>query len=182
MKSTTVQPGVFVQPSGAQLRSVPNEASLIKVWEEVGECLGYPKPDGWRIQIHKRGEVVNLFSRTGKDWAKEYASIVQMIQTQVQDDQVILDTELVGFDQHGHHLEPSKLSNAFQYRCYLLDALYLNGRDLSLLSTRERVAFIREYLDGAFCSIISFAEYTFIKSQDDLIGLYRKCRLRRKEG
>src|SRR5216683_1211660 len=100
MKLSALELGVFVNPSGAQLRSASDEGSLLRIWQEAGECLGYPKPDGWRFQIHKLGAAVKLFSRTGKDWAAEFPYIVQIIRTQVEDEQAILDTELVGFDQN----------------------------------------------------------------------------------
>lgn len=182
MKSKTVEPGEFIRPAGAQLRSARNEGAVIKVWEEVGECLAYPKSDGWRIQVHKIGTTVKLFSRKGIDYAKEYPSVVPMIRAQVEDELAILDTELVGFDQHGHHLEPAKLRSASQYRCYLLDALYLKRRDLTLLTVQERVDFIQEHLHDAFHDMLTFAEYTFIRSQDDLIKFYQGCQVRRKEG
>jgi DNA ligase 1 len=182
MKSQTVQPGEFIKPSGASLRNVPDENEVVKVWEEVGACFGYLKPDGWRLQVHKMGEEVKLFSRNGVDWAAKYPTIAQMIRDQVKYDQVVLDTELVGFDQQGNHLEPAKLRQASQYRCYLLDALYLNGRDLTSLSTQERLFFIREYLQTAFGGIFALAEYTFIGSQEDMIRLYRQYQLRSKEG
>jgi len=181
MKSPIVVPGEFISPSGAQLRSAPDENAVVKVWEEVGECLGYPKPDGWRIQVHKIRASIKLFSRKGIDYAGEYPSIVQMIRTQVEDDLAVLDTELVGFDRYGHHLAPTKLRNAAQYRCYLLDALYLS-RNLISLPTRNRVAFIREHLHKAFRGMFTFAEYTLIRSQDDLIRFYEACLVRRKDG
>lgn len=182
MKLSTVEVGVFVKPSGAQLRSASDESSLLRIWQEVGECLGYPKPDGWRFQIHKLGEVVKLYSRTSKDWAAEYPSIVQLIRNQVKDDQVILDTELVGFDQYGYHLEPSKLRQASHFRCYVLDALYLRGKDLTSWPTQARVPFIRENLQTTFQSTFTLAEYTYISSLEDLTGLYQGYRARSKEG
>ncbi len=182
MKLSTVEIGVFVKPSGAQLRSAPDETSLLKIWEEVGECLGYPKPDGWRFQIHKLGNEVKLLSRKGEDWSAKYPSIVQMIRRQVQDDQVILDTEVVGFDHYGEHLEPSKLRYAHHYHCYLLDALYLGGRNLVSLQTQERVSFIKDHLQNAFCDIFTLAEYTLITSLEKLITFHQECQNRRREG
>src|SRR2546430_1346048 len=138
---TIVEPGEFIPPSIAKLISVPDktsESALLGAWQKVGPCLGSPKYDGWRFQIHKMGEIVKLFSREGKDWATNYPSVVQMIRTQLADDQVILDTELVGFDQYGHHLPASELRSAPLYRCYLLDALYLDKRNLTSLSALER--------------------------------------------
>jgi DNA ligase 1 len=182
MEMSNLEVGVFVKPSGAQLRSVPDETSLVSVWEEVGECLGYPKPDGWRFQIHKMGDEVKLLSRNREDWSAKFPSIVQMIREQVQDEQVILDTEVVGFDYYGQHLEPSKLRNAHHYHCYLLDALYLSGRNLVSLQTQERASFIREHLQHAFCDKFTFAKYTRITSSEVLIAFYQECQKRRKEG
>jgi len=181
MKSVDIQPGEFIKPPGALLRGAPNEKAVVRVWEEVGECLGYPKPDGWRFQVHKIGSHIKLFSRAGKDYAEEYPSIVQMIRTQVEDDLAVLDTELVGFDQYGHHLEPARLRNATQYRCYLLDVLFLRS-NLTSLPTRNRVAFIWEHLHNAFHGMFSFAAYTPIRSGDDLIKLYQACLIKRKDG
>lgn len=182
MKLSTIELRVFVKPSGAQLRSISDEGSLLRIWQEVGECLGYPKPDGWRFQIHKLDEEVKLYSRHREDWSPKYSSIVQMIRRQLKGDQVILDTELVGFDHQGNHLEPSKLLYAHHYHCYILDALYLGGKNLVFLPTQERVAYIKEYLHHAFDDNFTFAEYTNIDSLEDLIRFYQRCRKRRKEG
>ena len=73
----TVRTGEFVILAGAQLRSVADNNALIKVWEEVATCFGYPKPDGWRMQIHKMGDDVFLFSRSGKNWTTEFPAIVR---------------------------------------------------------------------------------------------------------
>jgi ATP-dependent DNA ligase len=177
-----VIPGVFVQPAGAQLRSIPDEKVLARVWHEVGKCLGYPKPDGWRIQIHKQGNDIQLFSRSGKNWSEEFPSIVDIIRTQVQDDQVILDTELVGFDQKGRHLGPSILRDASQYRCYLLDVLYLNGQNVTPSPTQERVSLIQNYFCSAFHGSLTLAEYTSIEADTDLIKFYQDCMARKAEG
>lgn len=177
-----IQPGVFVQPSGAQLRSAPDEEALTLVWNEVKECMGYPKPDGWRIQIHKQGNDVQLFSRSGKNWTKTFGAIVDIIRTQVQDEQVILDAEVVGFDRQGRHLGPSKLRYAHHYRCYLLDALYLKGQDLTSLPARERIPLISGHLSKAFQDSFIFAEYTSLEYEDQLIEFFQKCRARKAEG
>jgi ATP-dependent DNA ligase len=180
--SPTVQPGVFVQPSGAQLRSAPDEEALALVWDEVKECVGYPKPDGWRIQIHKQGNDIQLFSRSGKNWTKEFPAVVNLIRAQVQDDQVILDTEVVGFDRQGRHLGPSKLRYAHQYHCYLLDVLYLRGENMTLFPTVKRVRLIRDYLSDTFYGSFTLAEYTSIASKDDFVEFYQQCRTRKAEG
>ena len=178
---STVHPGIFVRPAGALLRCAPDETALSSIWEEVGECFCYAKPDGWRFQIHKRGKVVNLFSRSGKEWTREFPTIVEMIQTELKCDEVILDAEIVGFN-NGRHLEPSELCNAPEHRCYLLDVLYLNGCDLTEESTKQRVELLWEYLGQTCQETLIFANYTLIRSLDALINFYKECRRRRCEG
>src|SRR5712691_6193189 len=160
--------GKFIPPPGARLRSVPDETlenELREIWREVEPCcLGFPKPDGWRFQIHKLGDKVKLFSRNHKDWSTKYPSIVHMIRSNVKDDEVILDAEIVGFHKLGHHLAPSNLLYAHRYHTYLLDALYLGERNLVSLPVEERVSFINDYLHNAFCDNFTFAEYTPITS------------------
>lgn len=177
----TIQVGTFVTPAGAQLKSVADEAALANVWKEVQRCFGYPKPDGWRMQIHKMGNEVFLFSRSGKDWTAEFSAVVTMIRERVKDN-VILDTELVGFDAQGAHVGPSKLRNASQYHCYLLDALYLHGQTIVDKPTKERVPLILEYLRDALYGTFTLVEYTPVESESDLASLYHQCRARQKEG
>lgn len=177
----TIQPGAFVEPAGAQLRSIADDDALAGLWEEVHQCFSYPKADGWRIQIHKIGNDVFLFSRSGKDWTAEFPSVVTMIRERVKDN-VILDTELVGFDDYGSHVEPSKLLIAPQYHCYLLDALYLHEQTIVDLPTKERVARIWEYLQDALYGTFTLAEYKLIESESDLTRIYHQCRARQKEG
>lgn len=179
---SVVQLGVFVQPAGAQLRSSSAETALADIWGEVGECFGYAKPDGWRFQIHKQGEMVKLYSRSGKDWAEKFPYITDMIRTQLQCDEAILDTEVVGFDQLDCHLRPNELHNASAYRCYLLDALYLNGRDLTVEFTERRVALLWEDLHKVCQGALIFANYTRIRSLEDLINFYRECQKMRGRG
>lgn len=178
----SLQPGTFIRPAGALLRTAPDQVSLLEVWREVGPCLSYPKPDGWRIQVHKVGGIVKLFSRTGKDWAAQYPGVVRAVRTQITDERAILDTELVGFNGHGHHQTPAKLRRAAQYRLFVLDAMYLDEMDLTSRPTEERVSFIQDHLRSAFQGMLVCAEYTHITSLDEWLAFYQTCRARRMDG
>lgn len=188
-----VQPGTFIDPAGADLRIVrwgetsaregsTIESSAIEVWRKVGPCLAYPKPDGWRIQIHKVGETIKLFTRKGADCTKTFPSVVQSILGKLPDERAILDTELVGFDSLGSHLEPNKIQCAARYRCYVLDALYLNGLDLTTLAAQERIPYVWEHLHEVFGGVFAFAEYTYISYQEQWLAFYQSCLDRRMHG
>src|SRR5262245_29103251 len=101
-----IQLGVFVRPAGAILRNVVDPADVASVWEEVGPCLAYPKPDGWRIQAHLLGETLFLFSRKGKDYTLTLSDVARALRQQIADWPAILDLEVIALDANGHHLAP----------------------------------------------------------------------------
>ncbi|MBA2288495.1 MAG: hypothetical protein H0W02_23710 [Ktedonobacteraceae bacterium] len=182
VSSGIATPGIFVQPAGADLRSASNEEALKNIWEEVRACFGYAKPDGWRIQVHKQGEEIRLFGRSGKEWTAAYPSVTEMLRTRIKHEQAIIDTELVGFDQEGRHLSPDQLSNAFRYRCYLLDVLHLKQEDLTQRPIRERLSFMEKYLSSAYHDSLIFANYQWIGSFKGLLHLYQECRQKASRG
>ena len=59
-----------------------------------------PKFDGWRIQLHKSGENIKLYSRTGNNYTTTYMSLVKTIQTErlLKVDKCILDGEILTWD------------------------------------------------------------------------------------
>ncbi|MDQ2903275.1 MAG: hypothetical protein M3Y81_06940 [Chloroflexota bacterium] len=182
VSSSVVTPGVFVQLAGADLRSASNEEALKNIWEEVGACFGYAKPDGCRIQVHKQGEVVRLFSRSGKEWTAAYPSVTEMLRTRIKHEQAIIDTELVGFDREGRHLSPDRLSSASRYRCYLLDVLHLNQEDLTRRPIRERLSFMEKQMADVYNDALIFAAYEWIGSLKGLLHLYQACRQKASSG
>src|SRR5258708_4957662 len=145
--SVSIQPGVFLEPADAQPISIPDEPEamrncLSKVWQDEGPFWAYPKPDGWRCQIHKIGQIVRLFSREGIDWATTFSVTAQAIGHQVTDERAILDSELVFFDREGLHLEPHDYKSAYRVHCTILDALFLGGRQITTLPAFERIPLV----------------------------------------
>src|SRR5690348_14485486 len=93
-----VRPGVFVRPPSAQRRDAQDDTDLLPLWAEVGPCWAYPKPDGWRLQVHKVGSQIDLLTRNQENRSNDFPALVQLVQSCVHADTAVLDTELVGFD------------------------------------------------------------------------------------
>ena len=53
------------------------------------------KFDGERLQAHKKGSEVRLFSRNGVDYSKIYEEFVEVIRTHIDADKCILDGEII---------------------------------------------------------------------------------------
>ena len=59
------------------------------------------KFDGWRIQLHKDGEAVTLFSRKGSDFAARFPQLRDAV-TCLRCYSAIIDAELVACADDGH--------------------------------------------------------------------------------
>ncbi|MFP3985559.1 MAG: ATP-dependent DNA ligase [Candidatus Bathyarchaeia archaeon] len=101
------------------------------------------KLDGARVQIHKSGETIKVFSRQLTDVTTSLPEIVDFVQKEVQADEAVLEGEVVALGRNGSPLAFQHLMRRFRrirgiehvaenvsLRLYLFDALYVNGKSL----------------------------------------------------
>lgn len=131
---------------------------LGNVLEEHGgvTALEY-KFDGARVQIHKKGEKVRVFSRRLSDVTGSLPEVVELAKKEVRAKETILDGEVVAVGKNGKPLPFQDLMRRFKrmhlvkelvkeipLKLHLFDILYLDGRSLIDAPYRER----REKLSG----------------------------------
>lgn len=118
----------------------------------TGEIAFEWKMDGARIQVHKDGELVRIFTRS----LNEVTSAIPEIVAQVREfpvQQVVLDGEAISFTaagrpqpfqvtmrRFGRKLDVEKLRGELPMRAFYFDCLRLNERSIAELPTRERFA------------------------------------------
>jgi DNA ligase-1 len=69
-------------------------------FEIVGKpCAIEHKIDGFRVQIHKSGQDIKLFTRRLENVTPQFPDIVKIISENVNSKECILDSEVVGFDE-----------------------------------------------------------------------------------
>jgi bifunctional non-homologous end joining protein LigD len=88
-----LRPSAFIEPCLPTLRKEPPKG------------LGWThevKFDGFRIQIHKDGSDVALYSRTGNDFTSRYPGLVRAFSKTCSTRACILDAELTAIDSDGH--------------------------------------------------------------------------------
>jgi len=114
-------------------------AKVVHALPEGREWLYEVKLDGYRAQLLKDGERVDIRSRNAKTLS--YPAMEAEAQ-KLNVESVVLDGEIVAVDEHGH---PS--FQALQHRSghpqhailyYAFDVLHLNGQDLTRRSLEER--------------------------------------------
>lgn len=75
----------------------------VKNLQEAFKTVGKPaafeyKYDGFRLQIHKQGKKIWLFTRRLDEVTRQFPDIVSFVQQHVKEDSFIIDCEAVGYD------------------------------------------------------------------------------------
>ncbi len=128
-----------IKPMLAQIASSFGEA----LEEHGGRTSFEYKLDGARIQIHKQGDVVKIFSRRLSEVTESLPEIVELIRNEINANDAILEGEVIAVDAKGspllfQHLmrrfrRVRKIQEAMQevpVQLFLFDALYINGESL----------------------------------------------------
>ncbi len=77
----------------------PKVKDFAEGFKVVGNpCQAEYKYDGFRMQIHKKGDKISLFTRRLEDVTKQFPDVVKFVKTQVSGEEFILDSEAVGYD------------------------------------------------------------------------------------
>ena len=118
--------------------------------EHGGKTAVEYKLDGARIQIHRRGDEVKVFSRRLSDVTESLPEIVSLARS-VRGESMLLEGEVVAVDREGKPLPFQDLMRRFRrvhdivaameeipLKLYLFDILYLDGRLLIGESYEER--------------------------------------------
>ena len=121
-----------------------------------GRCLAEYKYDGERIQAHKQGNKVSLYSRRLENISSQYPDVVDLIRKQVKAKEVIFEAECVAIDLETGDMRPFQelmhrrrkygIENAIeQYpiSLFAFDLLFVDDKDL----TREPLTIRRAVLE-----------------------------------
>jgi DNA ligase-1 len=108
------------------------------------------KMDGARIQVHKQGELVRIFTRSLNEVTSAIPEIVAAVQA-MPAEQLVLDGEAISFTaagrpqpfqttmrRFGRKLDVEKLRAELPMQAFYFDCLRLNDRSIAERSTRER--------------------------------------------
>lgn len=130
-----------IRPMLAERLSSPEEI-LDKLG---GKCIAEYKYDGERIQAHKQGDRVVLFSRRLEGISDQYPDAVDLVKKQVLAKDAILEAECVAVDLDTGEMKPfqelmhrrrkygvDSAMKEYPISLFLFDALFVDGKDLTL--------------------------------------------------
>jgi len=138
VKSIKIEVGIPVLPMLAERLSDPAE-----IIEKLGgQCLAEYKYDGERVQAHRKGDKVWLFSRRLENITHHYPDVVSYM-TSLKAEEFIVEGEIVAYNPDTGEMLPfqelmhrrrkydvDKAMKEYPVRVYLFDVIYLNGEEM----------------------------------------------------
>jgi DNA ligase-1 len=130
-----------IRPMLAERLSSPEE-----ILEKLGgKCVAEYKYDGERVQVHKKGAEVVLYSRRLESISSQYPDAVELVRENVAAGEAILEAECVAVDVETGELLPfqelmhrrrkygvDEAMEQYPVSLFMFDALYVDGKDLTL--------------------------------------------------
>jgi len=144
------------------------------------------KYDGERIEAHKDGQTVTLYSRRLTDVTTQYPDIVENVKKYVKTDKAILDGEAVAYNDKKDVFYPfQKLMqrrrkyNVKEYmkeipvKYMLFDVIYRDGQSLMKKSYPERRKNLEEIIDNN--NLIKVANRRLTDNLDEIDEFFQEC-------
>ncbi|MFH1470587.1 MAG: ATP-dependent DNA ligase, partial [Candidatus Micrarchaeota archaeon] len=131
--------------------------SAEEIIEKIGECRVEAKYDGFRCQVHKRDEQVEIYSRKLEPMAGMFPEIVEATRKFIKSKEAILEGEAIAFNELTGEFRPFQLTiqrkrkygieemtQIFPLRLFAFDLLFSDGKDY----TQEPYEIRREALSN----------------------------------
>lgn len=136
-----------IRPMLAERLSSPQE-----ILEKLGgKCVAEYKYDGERIQAHKKGAEVILFSRRLENISSQYPDIVKLVQENFRVQEAVAEGECVALDMETGEMRPfqdlmhrrrkygvKEAVKEYPVSLFMFDALYAGDEDLTLAPYPKR--------------------------------------------
>lgn len=125
--------------------------------EHGGKTAFEYKLDGARVQIHKEGEAIKIYSRRLTDVTESLPELVEVVRRNIKAENAILEGEVIAVNGEDHPLPFQHLMRRFKrvheienaaltipVKLFLFDILYLNGQSLITLPYFQRRQILAE--------------------------------------
>nr|MBI5455538.1 ATP-dependent DNA ligase [Candidatus Levybacteria bacterium] len=146
---------------GSPIRSelcerLPNPEKVIEKMTEVDVQYKY---DGFRVQIHKDGDNIRMFSRNLEEMTHMFPELTEAAKRQIKAKSVILDTEALAYNPESEEFLPFQettkrrrkhgieaMAKALPLKAFVFDILYKDGKQLLDEPLSKRVEMLKEVI------------------------------------
>jgi DNA ligase 1 len=149
-----------------------------------GKCVAEYKYDGERIQLHKKGDKVVLFSRRLEKISDQYPDAINLVKKYVNAEEAILEGECVAMDLETGEMRPfqelmhrrrkygiEEAITQYPVSLFMFDALFVDGKDYTqepfqarrktlekVLSKNDRISLARSVVASSPKQLEAFFE------------------------
>jgi DNA ligase-1 len=131
-----------------------------KVIEKMGTVDAQPKYDGFRVQIHKDGEKVSMFSRNLENMTNMFPELIKGTLRQIKAKSVILDSEALAYNPDSEEFLPfqettkrrrkhniEETAKSLPLKAFVFDILYKDGQSLIDTPLNERLKILNKTIE-----------------------------------
>ncbi|KKQ37183.1 MAG: putative DNA ligase [Candidatus Levybacteria bacterium GW2011_GWC2_37_7] len=135
---------------------LPNAEKAIEKMEIVSV---QPKYDGFRVQIHKDGDKVSMFSRNLENMTHMFPELIEGTLKQIKTKTAILDTEALAYQPESEEFLPfqettkrrrkygiEEMTKTLPLKAFVFDILYKDGKSLIDKPLSERLVILKQTL------------------------------------
>jgi len=162
-------------------------SSSTEILEKLGgRCIAEYKYDGERIQAHKDGRNVLLFSRRLENITNQYPDVVQLIRENIMAEKAIVEAECVAIDPDTGEMRPfqelmhrrrkyeiTEAIEEYPIALFVFDVLFVDGRDLTLQPYPERHKVLEEIVKES--ERVKIAKYLVTSDPEQLERFFQEA-------
>ncbi len=182
IKRFEVSVGEPIRPMLAERLGSPAE-----ILEKLGgKCIAECKYDGERMQAHKKGDQIILFSRRLESITDQYPDGSELIRKYVRVKEAIIEAECVAVDPDTDEMKPfqelmhrrrkygvKKAMEEYPISLFIFDALYVDGKDLTLEPYPVRHQYLEKIIEPT--DHVKLAEYIITEDPEELEKFFEKA-------
>ncbi len=174
--------GEPIRPMLCERLSSPQE-----ILEKLGgRCIAEYKYDGERIQAHKKGDSVILFSRRLENITDQYPDGVELLRKYVRAKDAIVEAECVAVDSDTGEMKPfqelmhrrrkygiKKAMEEYPVSLFMFETLSVEGKDLTLTPYMIRHQYLEKIIEQS--DRVKVADYLITNNVDELERFFEKA-------
>lgn len=159
--------------------------SAQEIIDRMGECALEPKVDGFRVQAHKDGNKVRLFSRNLEETTSMFPDVADAVRAQVKAKRAILEGEAIAFDPATGDFRPfqetsqrrrkygiDEMRRSLPLKLLAFDVLWVDGKDVTDVPYQERHERLGELIaEGPGIQLIEQIHVTEPRAVDEFFML-----------
>jgi DNA ligase-1 len=135
---------------------LPNPQKVIEKMEVVDAQFKY---DGFRVQLHKNGDEVRMFSRNLEEMTQMFPELTEAVRKQIKAKTIILDSEALAYNPESEEFLPfqettkrrrkhgiEEMAKSLPLKAFVFDILYKDGESLIDLPLTKRIEILKQVL------------------------------------